>query len=286
MRVTAHDEIDWTIGMDVIASMAPDWRDNLGPRDVVDGAYRLYRQKNFVLEPSTRRLDIITCGPGYSDATAAFHDTVEESLILEGTCLIDGEGVFEAGDYFWRPPGWIHRSHTDVGFTALLSLEGVNPAEGSAGASRVVRGQELVGARDDSQLRTGGGRDRVVKVAIDDVTPQAFDSVRLPWTAKADSGACVRVLSSHRDTGAATMIVDLEDATTVVGTSLPGFDVHVYVIAGSLAVGGRELPSGSYLEVAQKETPLDLNAVGQVRLFVKVNVSESDDPGHRPGSSA
>lgn len=269
MRLVDDRDVAWTTGAEVIATMAPRWREHLGPPDVVDAAYRLYRQKNYALEPTTRRFDVIRCEAGYADATAAYHDTVEESLILEGTCIIDGEGVFEAGDYFWRPPGWVHRSRTDVGFTALLSLEGVNPAEGSSGASRVVRTQQLAGHRADGHLGTTGGRDRVLRLGIDQVAPLGADVVPLPWAG--GTTADVRVLSSHAVSRAATVIIDLPDGATLDGVPAGGLASQAYVMSGRLLADGRELATGCYLAL-DPEDAVAVTAIGATRLFVKTHV--------------
>lgn len=279
MRILDGSDVAWTSGTEVIASMAPEWRENLGDPEVVDAAYRLYRQKNFLREPTTRRFDVISCGPGYSDATAAYHDTVEESLIIAGTCILDGEGVFEAGDYFWRPPGWVHRSHSDVGFTALLSLEGSHAPEGSSGASRVVSGQETVGERADGHLGTDGGRDRVINLATGDVERQPFDTVPLPWSVESAGSSQVRVLSAHTGTGASTLILDLPDGTALQGRPLESLWTQAYVLSGALDLDGRRLADGGYLEVAAGETSCEVIAAGSVQLFVKTNVPTADSGG-------
>ena len=78
---------------------------------------------------TTKRGERIHLTPGYTDLTPSYHDSVEECLFLEGGCFLHGEGQFKKGDYFWRPPGWVHWAESKNGFDALLFQEGVSEAE-------------------------------------------------------------------------------------------------------------------------------------------------------------
>ena len=97
--------VAWENGLSVVRAMAPEFRANLGPEDQVEQLYVKYNQKTLHIDvPTSRRIDLIRIDAGYRDLTNAYHDSVEECLVLEGELDLDGEGHFEAGDYFWRPP--------------------------------------------------------------------------------------------------------------------------------------------------------------------------------------
>ena len=65
------------------------------------------------LDPATsRRIDHVRTEPGYRDLCEAYHDSVEEALFLGGDATLVAEGDFQAGDYFWRPPGWVHAARS------------------------------------------------------------------------------------------------------------------------------------------------------------------------------
>ncbi len=83
------ESLKWDNGLDVIKTMAPEFRDNLGPADAVAKAYVKFNQKTLRIDPkTTRRGDLIRLEPGYSDVTHAYHDSVEECLVLEGDCFL------------------------------------------------------------------------------------------------------------------------------------------------------------------------------------------------------
>src|SRR3954454_1436091 len=106
----------WVDGLEYLETLEPAFRDNLGPREELVRNFAKYKQRTLYLDPSTsRRLDVIRLAPGYTDLTHCWHNSVEESFVLEGEVRIDGEGDFGPGDYFWRPPGWIHKGASPRG---------------------------------------------------------------------------------------------------------------------------------------------------------------------------
>src|SRR3954447_4971634 len=115
----------WVNGSEVLASMEPAFREHLGgdPTQVADLMSR-YSIRTLWIDPvTTRRIDHVQTDPGYVDLCEAYHDSVEEAYFLSGEVELSAEGDFEAGDYFWRPPGWVHMAASPAGFEAILMME-------------------------------------------------------------------------------------------------------------------------------------------------------------------
>lgn len=278
MKIVRTDDAPWTTGSEVVESMTPAWREHLGPKAEVDEAYRHYRQRSLCNNKvSTRRFDEIELMPGYSDATAAFHHTVEESYIISGVSIIDGEGTFEGGDYFWRPPGWVHMAHTLTGFRAIISLEGECSGEGSERASRVIRPLEELGtnALPESE-RLLPPRGRVVKCSASEVEPGVRQSgVEFPWNTKGNAAARIRILSHNPQFGSFSSLFDFDPNTTFGGVQLHGLDIQLFVIAGACKIGDVELTRGDYVEIDAGEIPGELLATEATQAFVKCNLAKS-----------
>ena len=83
---------------------------------------------------------------------------MEEALFLGGDATLSAEGDFQAGDYFWRPPGWVHAARSGQGFECVLMMEGETPAEGSGRVSRVIRPDEDAGRSPSPAPPTRSGR--------------------------------------------------------------------------------------------------------------------------------
>lgn len=202
------DDVPWINGLQVLETMAPAFRDNLGPADGVHGLMSKYNIRVLHQDPvTTRRIDHVQADSGYEDLTCAAHDSVEECLVLAGSLTLDGEGTFGPGDYFWRPPGFVHCARSDEGFEALLMMEGISPSDGSGPVSRLVHphdiaGSNVINANDEDAI---GPRGWVIRQPID----------LLPWgpvpetclLEGADAGLQARTLSRNVLTGAGTWIV-------------------------------------------------------------------------------
>ena len=278
MKIVRTADAPWTSGSEVIESMTPAWREHLGPKGQVEEAYRYYRQRSLCNDQvSTRRFDEIELMPGYSDATAAYHDSVEESYIIFGVSIIDGEGSFEGGDYFWRPPGWVHMAHTTTGFRAIISLEGECVGEGSERASRVIRPLEELGtnALPESD-RLVPPRGRVVKCSASEIEPGLSRSgVEFPWATDGITDARIRILSHNPQFGSFSSVFDFEPNTVFGGVQLPKLDVQLFVISGSCKIGEIELSQGDYVEIDAGEMPGELLAMETTQVFVKCNIKKS-----------
>lgn len=244
----------WENGLDVVRAMAPGFREGLGPAGRVEDLYVMYNQKTLRIDPqSSRRIDLIRIDPGYRDLTNAYHDSVEECFVLEGAFSLDGEGDFRAGDYFWRPPGWVHAAETADGFTALLSLQGHDPAEGSGPTSRRIRPDEEAGSNalhpgGDAQAMGPRGWVRCLPTALLAWQPGpvwaraqgAFDGFDLEHLA-------VKVLSLNPWTGGQSLLVRLDPGYAQRGEGRQSVATECFVVEGACALGDEALPAGSYL---------------------------------------
>lgn len=272
------NSIDWQNGLDVVRGMAPEFRANLGPADSVEELYLRYNQKVLRFDPdTTRRIDLIRVDAGYRDLTNAYHDSVEECLVLDGTLRLDGEGSFRAGDYFWRPPGWVHAAETTDGFTALLMMQGGEPSEGSGPASRRIRPDEEAGSNvlhGDAIERAMGPRGwvRCQPTALVAWQPgpvfargegvlDGFDLERVEF----------KVLSKNPWTGAQSLLVRLATTYAQRGRGRHSAAMEFYVIEGECQMGEEAFPTGSYLYRPAGSVELPLESVDGALLFAKVD---------------
>ncbi|UMG93705.1 hypothetical protein [Nocardioides sp. TF02-7] len=146
VTVVDNESLPWVNGGEVFASMEPAFRDNLGDDpELVERLLSRYWMKQLWIDGSSRRIDHVRTDPGYVDLSEAYHDSVEEAYFLGGEATLSAEGTFVAGDYFWRPPGWVHMAEAPEGFECILMMEGEDASEGSGRVSRVVRPDEEAG---------------------------------------------------------------------------------------------------------------------------------------------
>lgn len=268
----------WENGLAVLDAMVPEWRANLGPRERVDGLMARYNQKTLRLDPdTTRRLDLVRIEAGYEDLTNAYHDTVEECLVLEGSLHLDGEGDVVAGDYFWRPPGFVHAARTSEGFTALLGVQGDDPAEMSGPASRRVRPDEEAGTNaihpgDDHRALGPRGWVRRqptrllpwVPGTVYARTQGAFDGMDLDRVA-------VRVLSHNPSTGGQTLLVRLGPGYRQAGPGAHTAATEVVVLSGTLDAGEDTVGAHGYVGVPGGTVQPPWSSPAGCELYVKVD---------------
>lgn len=274
MVVVHAGDVPPVSGGEVLDSMTPEWAHNLGPRATVEAAYRRFSARTLLFdERTTRRIDLVEIGAGYADPTDSYHDTVEECLFLGGECRLFGEGDFAAGDYFWRPPGWIHGALTKTGFRALLMVEGDNALEASGRASRRIRPREQCGtnALHQDPAVAAGPRGRVVKVT----------TAWLPWIPGAAFAPTFgsldgfdrarvefKILSRNVLTGALSLLVRLRPGFEAarLGSTRHGLDL--FVVAGHPAVG-ESLAPGDLVGLRPGGGSATLCADDEAILFVK-----------------
>lgn len=270
--------VPWENGLDVVGAMAPEFRANLGPQDRIPEVYVKYNQKTLRIDPDTgRRLDLIRLDPGYRDLTNAYHDSVEECFVLGGAFSLDGEGHFTAGDYFWRPPGWVHAAETPQGFLALLGLQGMDPKEGSGPVSRRIRpdreaGTNALHAAGDDAAMGPRGWVRCQPTSLlawqpgpvfsrDQGPLEGFDLERIAF----------RVLSRNPWTGGQSLLVRLDPGYAQEGAALATAAIECYVVAGSCRLGDDALGEGSYLYSPPGTVEPALSSRDGATLFAKID---------------
>jgi hypothetical protein len=270
------EDVPWINGLQVLETMEPAFRDNLGPAEGVHGLMSKYNIRVLYQDPvTTRRIDHVRADAGYRDLTCSAHDSVEECLVIAGSLTLDGEGPLRPGDYFWRPPGFVHCAHSEEGFEALLLMEGVSPSDGSGPVSRLVHPHDIAGDNviNDDQEDAVGPRGWVMHQPVSLLpwgpVPDAC------WREGAAAGLQAKTLSRNVLTEAGTWLVRSVDPVSVpAGTSererflvvLEG-DVVAHDSHGSEAP--RALAAMSLIQVpAGGELPT-LNVAPGASIFVK-----------------
>jgi hypothetical protein len=280
VAVVDGDTVPWINGRAVLASMAPAFRDNLGDPGRVDellGKYWL--RPLWVDETTSRRIDHVRTDPGYADLSEAYHDSVEESLFLGGSVDLTAEGHLQAGDYFWRPPGWVHSASSRDGFECILMMEGDDVAEGSGPASRVVCGDDEAGQFQLPAARRGepdasiGPRGYVRRLETrflpledhDDDSTRLVDDAALPVRS--------RVLSRNHHTRSVSTLVALPAGWRA---EPPASDRERFLVLidGAIEVDGHVLAPCSLVRIAVGSSgPLVVSDRG-ARLLVKAGAPQ------------
>lgn len=252
--VVRTGEQEWERGRDVVANMVPEFRNNLGPPERVSELYELYWQKTLRVDPTTTaRADLIDLQAGYEDLTLAYHDSVEECLVLSGSFHLDGEGDFAEGDYFWRPPGWVHAARTKEGFKALLLLTGDSPAEGSGPTSRRVRPPSEAGLNvlhpDNRDAALGPrGWVRCLHHELLAWEPGALLARTQGPLVDFDLENCrTKVLSANPFSGGQSLLVQLQPGYEQRGPGRHSGEWQWYVVEGECQLGDDPLPTGAFV---------------------------------------
>lgn len=266
--------MEWENGLDVVRRMAPAFRENLGPRHLVEDLFTKYNQKSLLLdETTTQRIDLISVEGGYRDLTHCYHDSVEECLVLEGSLHIDGEDDFTEGDYFWRPPGFVHAASTEVGFVALLLFEGYDEAEASGRVSRHIEPAE------------NGGTNQLTPNLEEAVGPRGWvrrqPTSLLPWIpgpiwSERRRGqfsswdlnrTMVKVLSENEASEGRSFLIRLQPgfAADFASISTP---LALFVIDGGLSMGEDQLEPGTFARCLH-DASLPLVSDRGATIFVK-----------------
>ncbi|MCL3819606.1 hypothetical protein [Aeromicrobium wangtongii] len=264
--------VPWVNGADVYMSMEPAFRNNLGgPLERVEELLSRYSMRTLWIDPgTTRRIDHVRTDPGYVDLCEAYHDSVEECFFLSGSVELTAEGDFQAGDYFWRPPGWVHMARSPEGFEGILMMEGESPSDGSGRVSRVIRpdsdagcnpireGEQSIGPR--GYVRRAEARHMVWRRHDDSVT--ALGSAEL--TSK--------VLSSNAVTAAASVLVAVPAGCS---TQIAPSDRERFLISttGTITVDGHDLEPCSLIHVPPGAAAPTLSTDDGAELLVKVGAA-------------
>ncbi len=275
--VVDTEAMEWENGLDVVNHMAPEFGSNLGPAEDVARVYVKYRQKTLRIDPkTTQRLDLIHLDPGYGDLTDAYHDSVEECLFLKGECDLTGEGHFVAGDYFWRPPGWIHSARTTPGFEALLMLEGVSDGDRSGPVSRRIRPAHEAGTNalttDNEQAIGPRGWVRCLHTGLVAWEPGPAFARRQGQLKDFDlDHTMFKSLSANPLTGAQSLQVRLRPGYRQKSAGRYSATVEFFVLEGDVNLGTQSARKGSYVyQPAGLEGP-PMMSDGGALLFMKTN---------------
>lgn len=268
VTVVNNEDLPWVNGGDVFATMEPAFRDNLGDDpEQVQQLLSKYWMKQLWVDEKSRRIDHVRTEAGYVDLSEAYHDSVEEAFFLDGQAELSAEGTFQPGDYFWRPPGWVHMAHAPAGFETILMMEGEDATEGSDRVSRVVRPDEDAGQNPRPEPNQGLGprgyvRRRETRFMVwrrhdDEITALGGGPLRS------------KALSVNEDTGARSTLVEV----TAGWESTPSTsdrDRYLISTAGRLGVDGGALSECSLVRIPAGVAAPRLTALTDVALLVKV----------------
>lgn len=274
--IVDSNAMDWENGLDYLKTLTPAFRDNLGPADQLEQNFAKYWQKNLYLDrDTTRRLDLVRLEPGYRDLTHCCHDSVEEALFLSGGAELDGEGVFSADDYFWRPPGWIHHAASREGVEIVLGFEGRSNESGPV--SRTVCSPHEAGANmlipaDDERALGTRGRLRQVQTRFMVWQPgPAFARGEGPLVGFDLEHMAVRVLSRNPLTGQQTLLLRLDPGYRQGGPGAHSAWLQAYILAGAVQFGSTELRRGFFLHRPAAVVEAPLTSVDGALLYVKTD---------------
>ena len=245
------DQVPWSRGVDAVKSMDSQYRENLGEADGIPEIYQRYSSKSLRADPlTTRRIDLVEIEPGFID-TPAYHESVEECFIISGEVDVLGEGRFWTGDYFWRPPGFVHAASTSEGFKALLIMHGEDSSEMSGKASRHIRppgdlGKNVIySERSDKEF---GGRGFVRSVRTSGMGwISGYDSDNLSRIRDFVKNNCaVKVLSENTHTGAQTILMRLDPGYQETKPTRSKFPWEMFALEGSCSIGESVVPTSGY----------------------------------------
>ena len=276
VEVVRGNRIPWIKGLDTVAGMPDGYAGNLGPEAALADTYSRWEQKTLLDDPdTTRRIDLVRLLPGFADPGPAYHDSVEECFVLEGGCTIDGEGEVGAGDYFWRPPGWVHAASTETGFLGLLMQEGVSPGDASGPATRRERPRRDLGRNalhDDLETAIGPrGWVRRLPSSLMPWVPAGLRAVEGDWIAGMDRRRLsIKMLSQNWTTGACSLLARLDPGYRDPKPRLPGRRLIAYVVSGQLTVNRATLDRGDLLDFPVDSTATTLSSRTGADVFLKL----------------
>ncbi|MEU8802383.1 hypothetical protein [Spirillospora sp. NPDC048819] len=274
VTIVNASDVPWVNGRDVYDSMEPAFRENLGDPGRVGELLSRYWMRSLWLDPATsRRIDHVRTEPGYRDLCEAYHDSVEEALFLRGRVKLTAEGDFEAGDYFWRPPGWVHSATSDEGFECLLMMEGESASDGSGRVSRVVRPDEEAGRHARSGASDPiGPRGYVRRKEGRFMVWRDHDDAETRLAGPGVPGLRSKVLSSNASAVGVSVLVDVPP-----GWSQPvpaaGHERFLILTEGTATVDGIVLEPCSLIEIPAGVDGPSVTTGPGARFLVKVGAS-------------
>lgn len=267
-------DVPWINGGDVFATMAPAFRENLGDPARVGDLLGKYWVRPLWADPdTTRRIDHVRVDPGYRDLSEAYHGSVEEAFFLDGAAVLTAEGEQVAGDYFWRPPGWVHSASSPRGFECVLLMEGDEPTEGSGPVSRVVCPDEDAGTyarpSTDADPAGIGPRGYVRRLETRFLPPAEHADAQTRLVGAGAEALRSRTLSRNVQTGSATVLVTVPPGWV---SAVPAVDRERFlvVVGGALTVDGQEITPCSLVRIAPDSRGPELFSAAGAEVFVKV----------------
>ncbi len=198
----------------------------------------------------------------------------EECFYLEGDSTLTGDRTYLEGDYFWRPPGIVHRSSTAEGFTGLLFLEGKCAGDHSEHTSRRIRPDDEAGqcVTEPDWATAMGSRGWV-----------RLNTRNVPWVrgehwARTQGSTelldvehlSVKVLSHNYVTGAQTILLRLDPGYAQAGPLALDSRLCGFVLDGSFRVGDEAMRDGSWIQSAPDEVVPAWTSESGATLFVKL----------------
>lgn len=256
LTIIHSKDLPWETGGRSLEIQPDAWRDNLGgTQEEIDSLFQHRRFRTFFADPQTgRRTTLSELTGGYEDLTNAYHDCVEETLVLSGALSLTGHpGDLTSGHYFWRPPGYVHKAIVTGFYRGLNFLEAERPDDDSGPVTRVIRPDEEVGMNplhDDPETAVG---------------PRGFvqnlNSHLLPWipgTSFARSEDVldgedlehieVKVLSKNWVVGAQTLMVRVKPGYEQKRPSVAyRSEQQIFVLEGELSINGELCGAESYV---------------------------------------
>lgn len=262
----------WVNGQEVYDSMEPAFRDNFGgDPESVRNLLSKYWMRSLWLDPTTtRRIDHVRAEPGYVDLSEAYHDSVEEAYFIGGEATLSAEGLQVAGDYFWRPPGWVHKAWTEVGFENILCMEGEVASENSGRVSRVICGDHEAGHQRRDDPETAIGPRGYVRRAESRFMPWRPHDDAVTALVPRNSGPAVsKLLSSNVETGACSVLVSFPGG---LSGGIPAVDRERFLVTtrGELTVDGGVLGPCSLVHIPAGRPGPVVECGPDLELFVKV----------------
>ena len=279
-RVVRGEQIAWVRGLDTVQGMPDGYAGQLGPEAELAATYSRWEQKTLLDDPeTTRRIDLVRLLPGFTDPGPAYHDSVEECFVLDGGCEVDGEGPVTAGDYFWRPPGWVHAACSPGGFLGLLMQEGISEGDRSGPATRRVTPPEDLGRNvlfEDVEASIGPrGWIRRLPSSLLPWVPACILEPGEEWVRNLDqTSLSVKTLSRNWTTGAQSVLARFEPGYRDPEPHRLGRRLTGYVTVGEVSIDGTILRQGDLLHLPADSPPMSLSSSTGAVLFTKLGARD------------
>lgn len=272
--VVDSSPIAWVEGIDTLKSMTEESVASLGPEEAVAREYARYRRKDlYANKMTTRNIALFQLDAGYSDPTYCYHHTAEEALVLSGEIELRGsEGLLQEGDYFWRPPGWVHGGTVKRGCEMLVCVQG--ESQDSGRADRHIRPAEEAGTNsiyDADDVRAIGPRGWV----------RRLESRFVPWQkgtlfARSEGDLAgydlerisFKVLSKDPE-GGQSLLVRLHPGYRQESAGTYSADHQMFVVSGALTQGDVRLSTGWFTHRPAKSIQPAMESADGAILFLK-----------------